>query len=180
MNDTAIVLMEAIENQIYFIRGQKVMLDRELATLYGVPTKAFNQAVKRNIRRFPGDFMFQLTREEAISLRSQFVTLENNAGLSNRGKYSKYLPYAFTEQGIAMLSSVLYSERAIDVNIEIMRAFVRIRHFLSTHKELAQKIDLLEKRVFKHDANIRDLVRDIRKMTIERPTRKHNVGFLIT
>jgi len=173
MNNTAIVPMETIENQIYLIRGQKVMIDYDLASLYGVPTKRLNEQVKRNIKRFTGDFMFVLSnqeKEELVAICDRFSTL----------KHSTSNPYAFTEQGIAMLSSVLNSERAIYVNIEIMRAFVRIRHILSIHKELAQKIELLEKRVFKHDADIRELVRDIRKMTINRSTRKHNVGFLIT
>ncbi len=112
----AIIPLEVIERKIYLIRGHKVMLDSDLAELYGVPVKVLNQAVRRNISRFPEDFMFQLTKEEYDSLRSQFVTL--NTG---RGKHRKYLPYVFTEQGVAMLSSVLRSERAIQVNIAIMK-----------------------------------------------------------
>lgn len=130
-----------IESRIWLIRGQKVLLDSDLAELYGVPTKAFNQAVKRNQQRFPEDFMFRLTLEEGRyleSLRSQFVTLK-------RGQHRKYAPYVFTEQGVAMLSSVLSSERAILVNIAIMRTFVCLRQLLATHQELAR--DLAELRL---------------------------------
>ena len=116
----ALILQERIERCILLIRGQRVMLDSDLAALYGVETRVLKQAVRRNIKRFPGDFMFELTKEENRPLRSQNVTLK-------RGQHSKYLPFAFTEQGVAMLSSVLNSQRAIDVNIEIMRAFVRQR-----------------------------------------------------
>ena len=117
-----VIPSERIEKLIFLIRGQKVMLDSNLAELYDVPTKVFNQAVKRNKSRFPSDFMFQLTSEEFDILRSQIVTLE-----TGRGRHRKYLPYAFTEQGVAMLSSILRSKRAVNVNIEIMRAFVRLR-----------------------------------------------------
>ena len=118
-----VVPMERISQAILLIRGHKVMLDSDLAELYEVEIKVLNQAIKRNIERFPDDFMFQLTAEEAARLRSQFVTLK-----LGRGEHRKYLPNAFTEQGVAMLSSVLHSDRAIHVNIEIMRAFVRLRH----------------------------------------------------
>ncbi len=140
-----LVSHELIEKKIYIIRGQKVMLDRDLAALYGVPTKRLNEQVRRNITRFPEDFMFRLTKEEARNLRSQFVTSNENGFLRSQiatlepGKYSKYCSYAFTEQGVAMLSSVLASPRAIDVNIAIMRAFVRLRTIISTHRELAKK-----------------------------------------
>ena len=116
------------------------MLDADLAGLYRVPTKVFNQAVRRNAERFPVDFMFQFSRDEAHSLRSQIVTLER----PGRGKYRKYLPFAFTEQGVAMLSGVLNSPRAVQVNIAIMRAFVRMRRMLVSHEELARKVDALE------------------------------------
>jgi hypothetical protein len=118
------------------LRGQKVMLDTDLADLYQVPTKVLNQAVRRNKDRFPADFMFQLTADEFSALRSQIVTLD-----TGRGQHRKYLPYAFTEQGVAMLSSVLRSKRAVNVNIEIMRAFVRLRELLATHEDLANKLD---------------------------------------
>lgn len=126
-----------IENKIFLIRGKKVMLDRSLAILYKVPPKRLNEQVKRNIRRFPEDFMFRLTKEEADSLRSQFATLK-------RGQHVKYLPYAFTEHGILMLSSVLSSERAIQVNIQIMRTFTKLKEILSTHKDLQRKIEDME------------------------------------
>jgi hypothetical protein len=135
-----IVNIERIEKLIYLIRGQKVMLDRDLAELYAVKTKVLKQAVRRNIARFPEDFMFELTKEEFENWRSQFVT-------SNRDKMGlRYRPMAFTEQGVAMLSSVLNSERAIEVNILIMRAFVTLREMLATHKELEQKLIALEKK----------------------------------
>ena len=123
-----VIPSERIEKLIFLIRGQKVMLDSNLAELYDVPTKVFNQAVKRNQSRFASDFMFQLTSEEFDILRSQIATLE-----TGRGRHRKYLPYAFTEQGVAMLSSILRSKRAVNVNIEIMRAFVRLREILATH-----------------------------------------------
>ena len=140
MKRTQIISVDRIENSIYLIRSQKVLLDRDLAELYGVETRVLKQAVRRNRKRFPGDFMFELTKEENQSLRSQNVILK-------RGQHSKYLPFAFTEQGVAMLSSVLSSERAIRVNIEIMRAFVRLRDMLSTHKELARKLADLERQL---------------------------------
>ena len=119
-----LVLSERIENKIYFIRGQKVMIDRDLAELYGVETRVLNQAVRRNLDRFSEDFMFELTWVEAKSLRSQIVTLNNGSKVSSkRGEHIKYLPYVFTEQGVAMLSSVLNRKRAIYVNIQIMRTF---------------------------------------------------------
>ncbi len=128
-----------IESRILLLRGQKVLLDRDLANLYGVPTKVLNQAVKRNLKRFPSDFMFQLNPTEAKVLRSQIVTAnEARGGLRTR-------PYAFTEHGVAMLASVLHSERAIAVNIAIVRAFVRLREFLATHQDLARRMAKLEK-----------------------------------
>jgi hypothetical protein len=133
-----IVTEAKIEKMIYRIRGQNVMLDSDLASLYEVDTKKFNQAVKRNIKRFPKDFMFQLSKAEYESLRSQFVT--SNGGRGGR----RYAPYAFTEQGVAMLSSILHSDRAIEVNISIMRTFVKIRHFLSSDENLADRLSNLE------------------------------------
>jgi hypothetical protein len=131
---------EIIHQRILTIRGHRVMLDSDLAELYGVPTKVFNQAVQRNAERFPEDFMFQLAREEADSLRSQIVTLK-----TDRGKHRKYLPFVFTEQGVAMLSGVLRSQRAVQVNIAIMRAFVQMRRMLVSHADLARKVDALER-----------------------------------
>lgn len=131
--------LETIRGKIHTIRGKQVIIDADLATLYQVETKVLKQAVRRNIERFPEDFMFELTSEEYKSLRSQFVTLE-----IGRGMYSKYLPFAFTEQGVAMISSVLKSQIAIQVNIQIMRVFVSIRQFALSNLELSEKIKELE------------------------------------
>ena len=145
---------DTIVKKIYLIRNQKVMIDRDLAELYGVSTGNLNKSVKRNIRRFPGDFMFILTMEEYDSLRFQ-------TGILKRGKHSKYLPYAFTEQGVAMLSSVLNSERAIDVNIRIIRIFTKMREMIMTHKDILLKLEQIEKKLAiedekttKHDTDI--------------------------
>ncbi|MDD5084004.1 MAG: ORF6N domain-containing protein [Candidatus Moranbacteria bacterium] len=152
--------LERIASKIFWIRGKKVMLDRDLAELYGVEIRVLNQAVKRNKERFPEDFMFQLTNEEVGGLRSQFVTLDEtmasrfdeNESLksqivtSKRGRHRKYLPYVFTEQGVAMLSSVLKSKKSIEVNIYIIRSFVRLREMLATHKELSEKIEKMERK----------------------------------
>ncbi len=139
-----LVPIERIEKAILLIRGHKVMLDRDLADLYEVSTGSLNQQVRRNLSRFPDDFMFRLTFEEAKASRSQIATLK-------RGQNIKFLPYAFTEQGVAMLSSVLNSDRAIEVNIAIMRAFVRLREILSSHKDLSRKLDELERKLGDHD-----------------------------
>jgi len=161
---------ERIENAILLIRGQKVMLDRSLALLYGVPTKVLLQAVKRNKSRFPSDFMFQLSKEELENWRSQFVTSNPAARMSLRRQ-----PYAFTEQGVAMLSSVLRSERAVKVNIEIMRAFVRMRQILASHADLARKLDSLEK---KYDAQFKVVFDAIRKLMAPPAETKHGkIGF---
>ena len=172
----AIIPVDRIERLILLIRGQRVMLDRDLAALYGVPTKALNQAVKRNKGRFPEDFMFQLNHEEAkglgtdlmdARLRSQNVTLK-------RGRHMKYLPYAFNEHGILMLSSVLHSDRAIQVNIAIMRAFVRLRRILASHVELARKLDALEK---KYDSQFNVVFEAIRQLMAPREPREKKIGF---
>ena len=133
------VPVEIIQSKIYLIRGQKVMFDSDLAELYGVLTKYLNRQVRRNLERFPEDFMFQLTRQEADSSRCQFGTL-------NRGENIKYLSFVFTEQGVAMLSSVLRSKRAAQVNIQIIRVFVRLKELMMTHKDLARKIEDLERK----------------------------------
>ncbi len=149
------------------------MLDFDLALLYGVQTKVLNQAVRRNLDRFPEDFMFQLSWEETESLRSQSVTLDK-VGPGRRGKHAKYRPYAFTEQGVAMLSSVLRSERAVLVNIEIMRAFVRLRAMLSSHEDLARKLAALEK---KYDAQFRAVFEAIRQLMTPPQPRRRPIGF---
>ena len=163
---------EVIENKIYLIRGQKVMLSMDLAKLYGVPTMRLNEQVKRNINRFPNDFMFQLNDAEHEILKSQFA-------ISSWGGARRANPYAFTEQGVAMLSSVLNSERAVQVNIAIMRAFVKLRQILSTHKELAHKLNELERKIEKHDTEISSIFEAIRQLMAppsEKPKRR--IGFL--
>ena len=168
--NTGTAAVGQIEQAILLLRGQRVMLDRDLATLYGVQTKNLNKAVRRNHDRFPADFMFQLASDEADASRFQFGTLK-------RGQNIKYLPYAFTEQGVAMLSSVLSSRRAVQVNIAIMRAFVRLRETLSLHKELAHKLADLERKIENHDDSIRTLFEAIRQlMTPPEPPHKE-IGF---
>jgi hypothetical protein len=180
-----------IAQSIYWLRGQKVMLDFDLAALYGVATKVLNQAVKRNRERFPADFMFQLTTPEASRLRSQFVTsrsqtIGNQSIPMNRSQFvtgsqkhggGRYLPYAFTEQGVAMLSSVLNSPRAINVNIAIMRAFVKLRETLETNRELARKFAELEKRVGKHDEAIDAILDAIRQLMAPPEEPRREIGF---
>jgi len=142
--------LQTIQNRIYEIRGQKVLLDFDLAELYETETKRLKEAVRRNIDRFPSDFMFELTKEEYNTLRTQFATLDNRG----RGKHSKYNPFAFTEQGIAMLASVLRTRKAIEVNIQIVRAFVFLRKYALSHSELTQKLQELET---KYDKQFNDI-----------------------
>lgn len=155
------------------------MLDFDLAGLYGVDTKVLNQAVKRNLERFPADFMFQLTWDEVAFSRSQSVTLKKfSMKEETRGRNIKYLPYAFTEQGVAMLSSVLKSRRAVQVNIGIMRTFVRLRQIISANKELADRLDKLERKFEIHDIEIKNVFDAIRElMTPPEPLRKR-IGFI--
>ncbi len=167
---TNAVPIEKITSKIYFLRNEKVLLDRDLADLYGVETKVLKQAVRRNIKRFPDDFMFVLTKEEKQSLRSQNVTLK-------RGQHSKYLPFAFTEQGVAMLSSVLNSDRAIDVNIAIMRAFVQLRRLMASHDELANKLAELERHLKGHDDQIQAIFEAIKQLMAPPETKKKKIGF---
>ena len=152
------ILAEVAATKILSVRGLRVMLDSDLAGLYGVKTKNLNLQVRRNIRRFPEDFIFQLTKEEALRLQD---------ATSKRGG-RRYLPYVFTEQGVAMLSSVLNSERAIQVNIAIMRAFVKLRELLLTHKELAQKLEELERKYQLHETDIQVIFEAIKRL-LERP-----------
>jgi len=161
--------VERIEKAILLVRGQKVLLDRDLAVLYGVETRALNQAVKRNRDRFPDDFMFELTRDEIWNISQSVIC-------SSTMKHAKNA-YAFTEQGVAMLSSVLHSKRAVQVNIEIMRVFVRLREMMATHKELAFKLVELEERLEGHDEQIQNIFEAIRQlMTPPEPPRK-KIGF---
>lgn len=164
------VVVEQIEQKIYFVRGIKVMLDYDLAPLYGIEVKYLKRAVKRNLSRFPSDFMMELTKKEYDSLRCQIGTLK-------KGQHTKYLPYAFTEQGIAMLSSVLNSERAIQVNIAIMRAFVKLREILLTHKELGRKLEDLERKYDRHDKQIKAIFEAIRRLMTEPEKPKAPIGF---
>jgi phage regulator Rha-like protein len=170
MQGMEVIPQQIIENKILIIRGKKVMLDRDLAVLYGVEAKVLNQAVKRNFKRFPSDFMFQLSQEEAMELsRSQIVTLK-------RGQNIKYLPYAFTENGVAMLSSVLNSERAITANIQIMRTFTKLREMLATHKELRQKIEEMEK---KYDTQFKIVFDAIRQIMSSPESKEKKIGFQV-
>ncbi|MFA7403665.1 MAG: ORF6N domain-containing protein [Pelobacteraceae bacterium] len=161
---------EFIEQKILLIRGHKVILDSDLAALYGVETRVLNQAVRRNIQRFPADFMFELNVAEQEALRSQIVILKKG-----RGQHSKYLPYAFTEQGVAMLSSVLNSDRAIEVNILIMRSFVKLREMISTHKDLATKLENLEKKYDSQFKMVFDTIRQL--MAPPEQKKKRAIGF---
>jgi hypothetical protein len=163
----SLISVERIEHAILLIRGQKVMLSSDLAALYGVPVKVLNQAVKRNVERFPADFMFQLSREEFSNLKSQFVT-------SSWGGVRRATPYAFTEQGVAMLSSVLSSPRAVRVNIEIMRAFVRLRRILAAHADLAKRLDALEQ---KYDEQFSVVFEAIREMMKPPEPKRKPIGF---
>ena len=164
---SALVIKEVIEDKIFLIRGHKVMLDRDLAQLYNVSTKVLNQAVKRKMRRFPSDFMFSLTKEET----RQLVT---NCDRFRTMKHSSAFPHVFTEQGVTMLSTVLNSERAIQVNIEIMRTFVRLREILSTNKDLARKLEKLEKR---YDTQFRAVFDAIRHLMYKDQQPKQKIGF---
>ena len=167
-----IIPAEIIEKRIFLIKGQKVMLDQHLSDLYEVETKILKRAVRRNIDRFPNDFMFELNDIEYKALRSQIGTLK-------RGEHSKYLPFVFTEQGVAVLSSVLKSKRAVQVNIQIMRIFVKLREMISTHKELAKKLDELERKFERHDEQIHSIFEAIRELM--RPTKKEGrkIGFSV-
>ena len=163
---------QAIESRIVEVRGHRVLLDADLARLYGVEVRTLNQAVRRNAARFPSDFMFQLTWEEAERSRSQFVILNGGAA---RGRNIKFRPYAFTEQGVAMLSSVLKSDRAIRVNVEIMRTFVRLRGLIGDNRELARRLDDLESR---YDRQFKVVFDAIRELMAPPPAPKRRIGFV--
>lgn len=173
MSKTSILVpIEKIEKKIFLIRGKSVMLDTDLAVLYGVSTKRLNEQVKRNRKRFPEDFMFGLTKKE----KEEVVA---NCDHLRKLVFSPVLPYAFTEPGVAMLSSVLNSDRAIRVNIQIIRTFIKLREFISTHKELAHKLNELENKIEKHDGEIQSIFQAIRQIMAEpvKPGRK--VGFYL-
>ncbi len=165
--------LEKIERRIYLVRDEKVLLDSDLAEMYCVETKVLNQAVKRNSERFPEDFMFQLSEEEFSNLKSQSVTSSSWGG-------RRTLPYAFTEQGVAMLSSVLRSQTAIHVNIAIMRAFVAMREVLRDHEKLSQKVDQLDRKLSEHDQSIRILISAIKNLTSPKVVpKKRQIGFVV-
>jgi len=163
------ISVETIATKILLVRGKRVMLDSDLAKLYGVTTFNLNRSVKRNMERFPDDFMYQLTKQEVTNLSFHF-------GISSWGG-RRYLPYVFTEQGIAMLSSVLRSKRAIQVNILIMRAFVKLRKLLLSHKELAIKLEALEKKYANHDQKIKDIFAAMRQLMLPPEEPKRRIGF---
>jgi hypothetical protein len=173
VKNSSIVPTERIDHSILLIRGHKVLLDRDLATLYGVKTIALRQAVKRNRARFPADFVLQLTPKEAEILVSQSV-------IPSRRSLGGALPYVFTQEGVAMLSSVLRSERAVSVNIEIMRAFVRLRRIIASHTDLARKLEELEKKSNKHDKQLVAVFEAIRQLMTSPPELPHPpIGFRI-
>jgi len=165
-----VISVDAIKERIFIIRGHKVMLDKDLAQLYGVKPIRLREQVKRNRRRFPGDFMFRITNEEAEIMVSQ------NA-IPSRKHLGGYLPYVFTEQGVAMLSTVLNSEQAVTVNIAIMRAFVKLRETLLLHKEIAVKLRKLERKLEGHDESIHAIFEAIRKLMLEEKKSKNSIGF---
>ena len=165
----SIIPVERIQRCIYLIRGYKVLLDMDLAELYGVSTKRLNEQVRRNIERFPADFMFQLTSNENEHLRSQIATSKKGRG----GR--RYPPYAFTEQGVAMLSSVLRSKRAVETNIAIMRTFVKLRQILATNAALRRKIEAMERR---YDEQFKHVFKVLSEMVMAKPKKKSQIGFL--
>jgi len=166
-----VIQHDSIQESIYLIRGHRVILDYDLARLYEVEVKQLKRAVRRNANRFPDDFMLKITRSEYNFLRSQFGTLK-------RGQHSKYLPYAFSEHGVAMLSSVLNSDRAVQVNIAIIRTFIRMREILNTHQDLMLKLKELESRVGKHDKEIHAILNAILRLMAPPPQKKKEpIGF---
>ena len=173
---TSQVSPTAIESRIHLLRGHRVMLDADLARLYGVEVRALNQAARRNSERFPSDFMVQLTWDETAALRSQTVILDNaRAKPAAQGRHAKYRPYAFTEQGVAMLSSVLKSRRAVQTNVEIMRAFVRLRRLIGHNRELARRLDALES---KYDGQFRVVFDAIRELMAPPVPPRRRIGFV--
>lgn len=163
---------EVIINRIYFVRGQKIMLDRDLAELYGVETKVLKQAVRRNMKRFPEDFMFEMNKEEFENWRSQIVT-------SNEGdkKGLRYPPFCFTEQGVTMLSCILNSKRAITINIQIIRIFAKLREMIITHKDILLKLEQLEKKVTSHDENIQRIFGALKQLLNPPQQPRRRIGF---
>lgn len=163
-----------IDDRILLLRGQKVMLDADLADLYGVTTARFNEQVRRNAERFPEDFMFQLSNQELAVLRSQFATSSTRTWGGRR-----YRPYVFTEHGALMAANVLNSPRAVETSVYVVRAFVRLREVLATNAELAKKLNALEKKLSTHDQAITGLISAIRQLTAPPPTKRRKIGFVI-
>jgi phage regulator Rha-like protein len=176
MTETGLVTTESVERAIIVLRGRRVILDSELAPLYGVTVSVFNQAVKRNMERFPADFAFQLTREEYESLRSQIVILK-----AGRGAHRKYLPYVFTEHGAVMAASVLNSPKAVEMSVEVVRAFVRLRQILAANRQLAARVDDLERKMNQsnaaHSKNIGTLFDAVRRLMTAPEKPKRQIGF---
>jgi hypothetical protein len=168
-----VIAAPAIEKRIFVVRERQVMLDEDLADLYGVETKRLVEQVKRNLDRFPKDFMFQLNKEEAAALRSQIAT--SNPGRGGR----RYAPYVFTEQGVAMLSSVLRSKRAIAVNIEIMRTFIEVRRVASSYTAIEKRLEQLERGIGEHDDQLEQIFNALRQLIAPPPQPKHPVGFRV-
>ena len=177
-NVTSAVSAEIISERIFIVRGQKVILDSDLAELYEVPTKRFNEAVRRNLAKFPADFMFPLTADEWNSLRSQIATLK-----AGRGQHRKYLPYVFTEHGAIMAATLLNSPRAVQVSVYVVRAFVQLRETLASHKDLARELRALEMRVTRkfsaQDETIKDIIATLRELTTPPDPPKRPIGFVI-
>ena len=172
-SETLLITLDAIERKIHLVRDQKVMLDSDLAQLYLVPTKRLNEQVKRNLQRFPDDFMFQLTSEELSNLKSQYAT----SSLKNYGG-RRTLPYAFTEQGVAMLSSVLNSERAVSVNIAIMRAFVNMRKMLLTNDDVSRKLAEVENKLGEHDERFKKVFTALRLLMNPPQSSTKQIGYI--
>ena len=173
MPKSSSALAVSVDSRILVVRQQKVILDTDLAELYGVPVKRLNEQVKRNRERFPSDFMFRLSDEEQESLRSQTATSKSGRG----GR--RYAPYAFTEHGAIMAATVLNSEQAVEMSVFVVRAFVRLREMLATNDKLAAKIDELEQRLDTHDASIQDLIEAIRQMMLPEPATGRKIGFAL-
>lgn len=169
---TLMIPDELVMNKIYLIRGQKVMIDTDLAELYGVETKRLKEAVRRNIVRFPEDFMFELTLAESESLRTQFATLK-----TGRGKHAKYKPFAFTEQGVSMLSGVLKSETAVRVHIQIIRVFAKMRELLLTHKDILLQLEKIEKKLSGHDEDIKLIFQYLKQLLNPPQPPRRKIGF---
>jgi hypothetical protein len=180
-----LIAVDALSDRIHLVRGQRVMLDSDLAELYGVTTKRFNEQVKRNIERFPSDFMFQLVEDEDESLRSQFVTLNTDDPLRSqiatlkpgRGQHRKYLPYVFTEHGAIMAASVLNSPRAVEMSVFVVRAFVQLRALLASSRELSERLNELERKLSPHDQAIAGLIDAIRQLTATPAKPSRPIGF---